>query len=308
MRHAALLVTIMLALLAGCAVVDAPSIDPGLPVSPNNPRLTWPETEGAAGYQVQLCHRQDFLKNVITLPETEEPALCLKDLIEHNRIYFWRVRAIDSDGFRGPWSQKGYFNVPLRRPVPVSPIGEICTRRPAFIWQKPESARRYVVQISTDNFFRFPEIRYETTARDYFPAMEVPQTDKKYYWRVRAISTDGALSQWSEPVEFVVSMSSPAAGLSPADGGVVASLRPTFTWSGEEGALRYQIEIIRADEVDAPEPPSMRLEFSKGATASLTLKKALAPDTDYAWRVRPIMPDAPGRWSDYVTFRTPNET
>ncbi len=307
MRCIVLMVAALTALSAGCAIVDAPSIDPGLPVSFDTPRLTWPEIEGAVRYQVQLCRNHDFAREVTTLPETEETAISLKGIVRYNRSYFWRVRAIDSDGFRGAWSDKGYFILRLKPPTPLGPVGEVSDQRPAFTWEKMDCAQRYVVQISTDKFFRLPEYRYETAARDYFPRPLNPDKGRKYYWRVRAIAGDGAASEWSDPVEFVVTASAPAADLSPAGERRVASLKPAFKWSGQEGALRYQIEIIRADELNSAEPQSIRLEFSKGRETTLTLRKALKPDTRYAWRVRPIMPDSPGRWSKYATFRTPEK-
>ena len=303
MRYAGILITATLAALAGCAMVGAPTIDQF--VSPDNPRLSWLEENGAAKYEVQMARDQNLTSEVKELAVANDASVSVKDFVEYNRSYFWRVRAIDADGFKGPWSAVGYFMLKLPVPLPVGPIGETRELKPAMKWEKTPAAARYVVQISSDELFRLPEATYETAAKDYFPANFTPEPGRKYFWRVRLVDSRGSLSDWSRPVSFTVVQAFQATNLSPASGEVIGTLTPTFKWSPHKDAIRYQVEVILASEAGSEEPEAVVLERTKGPETSLPPAKELKPDTEYAWRVRPIMPDGPGQWSDYETFRTP---
>jgi len=303
MKYALIPISAALAVLAGCAMVGAPTIDQF--VSPDNPRLSWLQEDGAVKYEVQLAGDPNFAGEVKELLVANDASVPVGDFIEYNRSYFWRVRAIDAGGFKGPWSASGYFMLKLPVPAPVNPIGETREAKPAMKWEKTPSAVRYAVQISSDELFRLPEASYESAAKDYFPAAFTPEPGKKYFWRVRAIDARGSLSDWSKPVTFTVVKAFTARNLSPAGGEVATTLTPTFKWSAHKDAIRYQAEVILASEAGSEEPRAVVLGSTKGAETEMTPAKALKPDTEYAWRVRPIMPDGPGPWSEYETFRTP---
>jgi hypothetical protein len=305
MRYPALLIIPALAALAGCAVVGSPTIDQF--VSPDNPRLSWLEEPGAVRYEVQLSRDQYFSNEVKEMAVPGDTSVSVSGIVEYNKSYFWRVRGVDSEGFKGAWSPTGWLMLELPVPFPVSPIGETRQLKPAMSWEKVPAAARYEVQVSSDEFFRLPEADYETAAKDYFPSEFTPEPGKKYFWRVRSIAANGSPSKWSKPVPFTVVQAFQAAHLSPAGGEAVDSLKPVFKWDAHKDAVRYQVEVILAAQAGSEEPEAVALERTKGAETSLELPRELKPDTEYAWRVRPIMQDGPGQWSGYETFRTPKQ-
>jgi predicted phage tail protein len=305
MRYLTVVMLASLMAVVGCAVMRAPSIDEF--VSPDSPRVSWLPVQGAVTYEVQIARNPGFTGEVKTLSAGADASAPLDGVVEHNKYYSWRVRAIDSSGFRGRWSATGYFILNLPVPQPISPVGEITDPKPIMKWEKTASAARYVVQVSSDDLFRSPEDNYETAAKDYFPPENAKlEVGRQYYWRVRAVDAQGALSAWSKYIAFKIVKSSQALTLGPAKGEVVKTLKPTFSWSAHKNATNYQVEVILADQVGAEEPEAVALALTKGAETSLTLTNDLKPDTSYAWRVRPIMKDSPPLpWSEWETFRTP---
>jgi hypothetical protein len=101
--------------------------------------------------------------------------------------------------------------------------------------------------------------------------------------------------------------------LSPADQEVVASLRPTFTWSKVRGATSYTIEVATAPPIDAEgnfRPTDLVLV---GSTISerFTAPLDLAPGRQYYWHVAANYAGTRGYWSNWnrptTTFFTPAE-
>jgi predicted phage tail protein len=304
MRYASVLAIASLAVFAGCAFTSAPTIDQF--VSPDAPRLSWLPKQGAAKYEVQLARDTRFTSEVRELAVTDDASVSVRDFVRYNKSYFWRVRAVDRAGFKGPWSATGFFRLELPVPQPISPVGETRDPQPAMKWDKAPGAAHYIVQISADELFRFPEKTYETAAKDYFPAVFKPRQGKQYYWRVRAVDPNGAMSVWSKPVAFTV-LPSQTTTLTPSAGQVVDTLTPTLAWAPRRNAVRYQVEVVLADQVGVEEPEAIVLAATNGGETSLTPAKALKPDTAYAWRVRPLMRNGPGQWSEWETFRTPKQ-
>ena len=83
--------------------------EPGYRVTMNldSPTLTWQPVVNGVTYKVQVAKDKTFLLVLhrAILPESSW-ALTLPD-----GKYFWRVRAIDASGYKGPWSEVGIFKV-----------------------------------------------------------------------------------------------------------------------------------------------------------------------------------------------------
>ncbi len=84
----------------------------------------------------------------------------------------------------------------------------------------------------------------------------------------------------------------------PVDGAIEVSPVPTLSWSEDQGAAGYSVEVA----IDAA--MSAIIYSATSPTASHTLTAALSPETLYFWRVRPVNPCGDGPNSVVFDFTT----
>jgi len=75
------------------------------------PRFLWNEAAGAASYDFQLSIERDFVAPVIDTNVTTYQYYYKGEALEYSLQYYWRVRAIDSNGTPGDWCETQYFTV-----------------------------------------------------------------------------------------------------------------------------------------------------------------------------------------------------
>ena len=73
----------------------------------NEVTFTWSPVTNAAMYQIQVA-RDSLFTNVAAKLKTDQ---CTQTITLSNGMYFWRVRAIDASGGKGPWSGVRKVNV-----------------------------------------------------------------------------------------------------------------------------------------------------------------------------------------------------
>ena len=73
----------------------------------NDVTFTWSPVTNAAKYQIQVARDLAFT-NVVAKLKTDQ---CTQTITLSNGMYFWRVRAIDASGGKGPWSGVRKVNV-----------------------------------------------------------------------------------------------------------------------------------------------------------------------------------------------------
>jgi len=115
--------------------------------------------------------------------------------------------AVNPSGTLGPKQKL------LDVPVPVSPhdvekifVGGNGGANVSLRWQRPAmgSAAQYRVEVATSPFF---VAEGKVIERDQLVATEFNATDLRpgvYFWRVRARASSGQMSEWSEPLKFIV--------------------------------------------------------------------------------------------------------
>jgi len=92
----------------------------------------------------------------------------------------------------------------------------------------------------------------------------------------------------------------------PSGGETVSTLIPTLRWNAVGAADRFQIEIYFGGDTDKPEPRPVLRKTVTAQKPEFPLGAPLEAGREYAWRIRPLIEDAPpGRWSEYHRFRTP---
>ena len=135
-----------------------------------------------------------------------------------------------------------------------------------------------------------------------------------YQWRARA-ELDGERGPWSVSATFrtpTLIAIDPPTPISPIDGMTAPSVRPELpvqngAVSGNAGAVAYEYHLD--DEGPTfPNPVLLMASPSVTGTTSTRFMDALAPSTQFWWRVRATNGTLTTNWSVTVTFSTPPDT
>jgi hypothetical protein len=171
-------------------------------------------------------------------------------------------------------NQSGTMSKPQRLlevPQPAQPrdlekivVGTNGSATVSLRWQKPQSGvpSYYRVEVATSPFF-VPAGK--VIERDQLASTQFSATDLRpgaYFWRIRATASSGQISDWSEPLKFIVATQSNGSG-------AVSVTRLTGTYLGGN------LYIIRGSS-------------SPGTTISVLGREALAgPDGHFQLQITP---------------------
>jgi hypothetical protein len=116
--------------------------------------------------------------------------------------YYWRVREINNLNLTSAWSSVWRFTIKEPAgPILVSPSeGEfIDSTIIGLVWRRLAGAIAYSVEVSKD--LAFSELSFARVSQDTSVSANLPEKTL-YYWRVRALKDDGAVSGWSPVSNF----------------------------------------------------------------------------------------------------------
>ena len=159
------------------------------------------------------------------------------------------VRPLDDDGEAGLWSVQYNFTKNIGQgPNLISPIGGAVTtdRTPVFEWQALEGATHYELWVNnaTQSIAR---VIHNTNVPHVEGAATITYTDPSivlrnsvYHWWVRAFNEDGENGGWSSRESFFIP--SPVI-TSPGNNTTITTTQPTFTWTGVEEYVRYELWV-----------------------------------------------------------------
>jgi len=163
--------------------------------------LEWNEVVVADDYNLQIA-----TDSLFSSPEFEQDI----DSTQYNApsvledgIYFWRVNAT-GNGMTGDWSEIRVFgigDVAPTAPELIAPDSGVSLTgvMPDLEWEELLSVNNYELQISI--YEDFHQTVLDTTLSDGHFTPDSLQTEI-YYWRVRGISPEGILGEWSEIWSF----------------------------------------------------------------------------------------------------------
>lgn len=183
----------------------------------------------------------------------------------------------------------------LTAPVPEGPAdGSSVAALPVFSWTPVAGAERYEFQVAADPGFNSLVLGFPTNpffTRNTSATLVKAAPNGAYWWRVRAVGSDGSVSPWSTATSFVKDWASAPSLLAPAEGATFTYPTDHFRleWTPVAGAWKYLLSV-------ATDPELGSVVWSGGpvqtqATA-FTLSKPLTPDKTYYWGITPI--DAAG--------------
>jgi hypothetical protein len=199
-------------------------------------------------------------------------------------------------------------------PTPTGPAeGMTADSLPIFSWTAVQGAERYEFEIAADAGFNAPVLGSNFDSfltRNTRAALKKVVPNGTYWWHVRSVGPDGAVSAWSAARSFRKEWAAAPALSAPANGAAIEFPRQTFklAWEPVPGAARYLLTVAFDQSLGSVVWGGGPVETQ--ATA-FTLSSPLAPDKTYYWAVTPL--DAAGNrgarspvWS--FTWKWPSKT
>ncbi|MBQ1386063.1 MAG: hypothetical protein IIY75_04650, partial [Erysipelotrichales bacterium] len=169
-------------------------IGPSLKVSngtkSGKPYLSWEAVNGAATYQIyRSASKNGTYKRVASvtgLSKTDSSAAV-------DKTYWYKVRAVDAYGYTGPFSSKLSITVlPATPEITVTIVSS--SGKPKISWKACEGAASYQIYYSSSKDGTYK--RLTETKNTYYTWKNAPK-GKTYYYKVRAVSANGAYSRFS---------------------------------------------------------------------------------------------------------------
>ncbi|MBX9679612.1 MAG: hypothetical protein K2X38_12680 [Gemmataceae bacterium] len=182
---------------------------PGV-LATDTPTFAWSNVSFAAKYDVYLSNATTGATQVFrtgNLAGVVNPTFASPALAPGSNYTRW-VRAVSADGTLGAWSTSRSFSTPaLTIPVLVGPTGNGFSTTPTFSWNAVALAARYDVYVSDLATGQDQVVRKSNLTGTSWTLSGIPSliSGHRYRWWLRAISNDGSVSGWSNPLDFVVS-------------------------------------------------------------------------------------------------------
>lgn len=247
-------------------------------------QITWTDFDDGNGngpYDVEFSDDPGFGALLASLYNTSSTSLTIP-LLDHNTLYYWRVRDTDTDGIGadGGWHlfsfQTHFITFPanLESGVSITPL---------FTWDLPAGdGPNYTLEIATEETFSAPLVFSQSGISNEF--YQLPLADKLdnatiYYWRITANGGAYSSGRFSTIFAAYTNLVGPV-NLSTIVGNTI-----NFQWTMPLGSLKYVLEVD-----DNPNFLSQAAGFPTAASAlnyyNHTYTLATLPANDYFWRVK----------------------
>jgi hypothetical protein len=288
---------------AGALVLDPPTgLFPDGQTYGSAPSLTWNPVAGADGYRVRYSLDPGFGTGVITVTKTHQTTYVPPQVLATG-TWYWQVASFQGSDL-GPYATAASFTIGLAGPTPTAPpngtVVEFPTEPAAFSWSDVPGAKEYEFEYDDESEFVSPsKIKSDTNGAIL---VGTPPFDQLTWWRVRALFSGGATSDWSEPQSFTVTWPNvngkgkPVLQTPPNTAPLTQVTDVEFSWAPVLGVKDYQIAISRTS--DFSNLVEQRYVENNRYTPLETYDNG-----SYWWRVRPRNEDNQlGPWSDISAF------
>ena len=249
------------------------------------PTLKWKAVTGAAKYEVYRARSKsgDYIK-YSTVTGTSYTNI---SYIENGNTYYYKVRALKSDGTAGAWSSIVAVTYQPKQTLSAPTVtgGNDAQGRPTLKWNAVSGAAKYEVYRARSKNGEY--IKYSTVTGTSYTNTSYIENGNTYYYKVRALKSDGTAGAWSSVVSvtYKQTLSAPA-----VTGGNDAQGRPTLTWNAVSGAAKY--EVYRARSKDGT-----YTKYSTTTGTAYTNSSYLTSGATYYYKVRAL--DANGNAGPY---------
>ena len=258
---------------ASSTQLSAPTVTGGKD-SQGRPTLKWNAVSGAAKYEVYRARSKDG--DYTKYSTTTGTAYTNSSYLTSGATYYYKVRALDANGNAGPYSAVVSVTCRLKLTAPTVTGSTDSQGRPTLKWNAVTGAAKYEVYRARSKDGDY--IKYSTVTGTSYTNTSYIENGNTYYYKVRALKSDGTAGAWSSivAVTYKQTLSAPA-----VTGGNDAQGRPTLKWNAVSGAAKY--EVYRARSKDG----TYSLMSTQSATG-YTNTSYLANGTTYYYKVRAL--------------------
>ena len=262
--------------------LSAPTVTGGND-SQGRPTLKWNAVTGAAKYEVYRARSRSG--EYIKYSTVTGTSYTNTSYIENGNTYYYKVRALDANGTAGAWSSVVSVTYKQTLPAPTVTGGNDAQGRPTLTWKAVTGAAKYEVYRARSKDGDY--IKYSTTTGTSYTNISYIENGNTYYYKVRALKSDGTAGAWSSVVSvtYKQTLSAPT-----VTGGNDAQGRPTLTWKAVSGAAKY--EVYRARSKDGT-----YTKYSTTTGTAYTNSSYLTSGATYYYKVRAL--DANGNAGPY---------
>ena len=256
--------------------------------SQGRPTLKWKAVSGAAKYEVYRARSKngDYIK-YSTVTGT---SYTNTSYIEDGNTYYYKVRALDANGTAGPWSDVVAVTCRLGLTAPSVTGGNDSQGRPTLKWNTVTGAAKYEVYRARSRSGEY--IKYSTVTGTSYTNTSYIENGNTYYYKVRALKSDGTAGAWSSIVSVTYKQTLPAPTVT---GGNDAQGRPTLKWNAVTGAAKYEVYRARSLNGDY-------IKYSTVTGTSYTNTSYIEDGNTYYYKVRALDANGTaGAWSSVVS-------
>ena len=242
--------------------------------SQGRPTLKWKAVSGAAKYEVYRARSKDG--DYIKYSTVTGTSYTNTSYIESGNTYYYKVRALKSDGTAGAWSSIVSVTYKQTLSAPTVTGGNDSQGRPTLKWNAVSGAAKYEVYRARS--LNGDYIKYSTVTGTSYTNTSYIENGNTYYYKVRALKSDGTAGAWSSVVSVTYKQTLPAPTVT---GGNDAQGRPTLTWNAVSGAAKY--EVYRARSKDGT-----YTKYSTTTGTAYTNSSYLTSGATYYYKVRAL--------------------
>ena len=260
--------------------------------SQGRPTLKWNAVSGAAKYEVYRSYSENGTYTKYST--TTGTSYTNTGYIENGNTYYYKVRALKSDGTAGAWSSVVSVTYKQTLPAPTVTGGNDSQGRPTLKWDTVTGAAKYEVYRARS--LNGDYIKYSTVTGTSYTNISYIESGSTYYYKVRALKSDGTAGAWSSIVSVTYRAASTGTLSAPAvTGGNDAQGRPTLTWKAVTGAAKYEVYRARSKDGDY-------IKYSTVTGTSYTNTSYIENGNTYYYKVRALKSDGTaGAWSSVVS-------
>ena len=273
--------------------LSAPTVTGGND-SQGRPTLKWNAVSGAAKYEVYRARSKDG--DYIKYSTVTGTSYTNTSYIENGNTYYYKMRALKSDGTAGAWSSVVSVTYKQTLPAPAVTGGNDAQGRPTLKWNAVTGAAKYEVYRARSKDGTYT--KYSTTTGTAYTNSSYLTSGATYYYKVRALDANGNAGPYSAVVSVTCRLKLTAPSVT---GGTDAQGRPTLKWNAVSGAAKYEVYRARSMNGDY-------IKYSTVTGTSYTNTSYLANGTTYYYKVRALGSD--GSYGPYstpvsVTYKAP---
>ena len=272
---------------ASSTQLPAPTVTGGNDAQ-GRPTLKWNAVTGAAKYEVYRARSRsgDYIKYA-TVTGT---SYTNTSYIENGTTYYYKVRALKSDGTAGAWSSVVSVTYKQTLSAPAVTGGNDAQGRPTLKWNAVSGAAKYEVYRARS--LNGDYIKYSTVTGTSYTNTSYIENGNTYYYKVRALKSDGTAGAWSSVVSvtYKQTLSAPT-----VTGGNDSQGRPTLKWNAVSGAAKYEVYRARSKDGDY-------IKYSTVTGTSYTNISYIENGNTYYYKVRALDANGTaGAWSSVVS-------